>query len=201
MTQFLQENIQLKIELSKFAKRHRRVTFWGIKKTVWFLHCSRYCIIPNKGTPPKHPLTLRVGFSYISCLLCVAVNHGYDTYFGNGLVMGYADCKCFAGLIETSKVVSIVNLGLCQTHCKQSARLFPPFLPSGQYGLWFGYYFSGPLPLRYHKEEVTFSGPFLGVPCLLDYTRNRPEPSKHWSSVWPPRYSYTWFSKCNIACF
>ncbi len=37
--------------------------------------------------------------------------------------------------------------------------------------------FSGPLPLRSHKEQVTFSGPFLGVPSHLDYTRNRPEPS------------------------
>ncbi len=56
----------------------------------------------------------------IACqILCVSVNHGYDRYFGNGLVMGYADCKYLAGLVETSKVVSIVNLGLCQTHCKQ----------------------------------------------------------------------------------
>ncbi len=28
-----------------------------------------------------------------------------------------------------------------------------------------------------HKEQVTFSGPFLGVPNHLDYTRNWPEPS------------------------
>ncbi len=35
------------------------------------------------------------------------------------LVMGYADCKCLADLVETSKVVSIVSLALCQTHCKQ----------------------------------------------------------------------------------
>ncbi len=33
--------------------------------------------------------------------------------------MGYADCKCFAGLVEISKEVSIVSFGLCQTHCKQ----------------------------------------------------------------------------------
>ncbi len=41
------------------------------------------------------------------------------TRFENRLVMGYADCKYFAGLLETSKVVSIVRLVLCQTHCKQ----------------------------------------------------------------------------------
>ena len=33
----------------------------------------------------------------------VAVNRGYDTYFRNGLVMDYADCKCTLGLVETSK--------------------------------------------------------------------------------------------------
>ncbi len=41
------------------------------------------------------------------------------TRFGNVLVMGYADCKCLAGLVETPNVVSIVSLALCQTHCKQ----------------------------------------------------------------------------------
>ena len=51
------------------------------------------------------------------------------------------------------------------------------FLPSGQYGLWFGYCFSGPLPLRSHKEQVTFSGPFRGVPSHLDYTRNDTGPN------------------------
>ena len=35
----------------------------------------------------------------------VAVNHENDTCFENGLVMGYADCKYFADLVETSKVV------------------------------------------------------------------------------------------------
>ncbi len=45
------------------------------------------------------------------------------------------------------------------------------FLPSGQHGLRFGYCFSGPLPLHSHKGQVTFLGPFLGVPNHLDYTR------------------------------
>ncbi len=40
----------------------------------------------------------------------VAVNHENDTYFGNGLVMGYADCKCLVGLVETLKVVSSVTV-------------------------------------------------------------------------------------------
>ncbi len=51
--------------------------------------------------------------------------------------------------------------------------VFLQFLPMGQYGLCFGYSSSCPLPLCSHKEQVTFSGPFLGVPSHLDYTRNR----------------------------
>ena len=49
----------------------------------------------------------------------VAVNHENDTCFGNGLVMGYEDCKYLADLGETSKVVSIINLGICHIYCKQ----------------------------------------------------------------------------------
>ncbi len=112
----------------------------------------------------------------------VAVNHENDTCFGNGLVMGYADCKCLAGLVETSNVVSTFV-----RHTASGCLIFPAFmlthvaslqfLPMGQYGLCFGYCFSGALSLRSHKEQVTFSGPFLGVPSFLDYTRNRPDPS------------------------
>ncbi len=100
-------------------------------------------------------------------------------------VMGYADCKYFAGLVETSKVVSKRKPGPLSDTLQAGACIFPPFqkflqfLPTGQYGLCFGFCFSGPLPLRSHKEQVTLSGPFLGVPSHLDYTRNWPEPSKH----------------------
>ncbi len=45
------------------------------------------------------------------------------------------------------------------------------FMPSGQYGLCFGYCFSGPLPLRSHNAQVTFMEPFPGVPSHLDYTQ------------------------------
>ncbi len=45
------------------------------------------------------------------------------------------------------------------------------FQPSGQYGLCFGYCFSGPLPLCSNKGQVTFLEPFLGVPSHLDYTQ------------------------------
>ncbi len=36
----------------------------------------------------------------------------------------------------------------------------------GQYGLCFGYFVSGLLPLRSHKRQATFTGPFLGVPIF-----------------------------------
>ena len=42
-------------------------------------------------------------------------------------------------------------------------------LPFGQYGLCFGFLASGPLPLCSHKEQVTFSGSFLGVPSHLQW--------------------------------
>ena len=65
-----------------------------------------------------------------------------------------------------------VSLALCQTHCRKVpvfSRLSrnhlimwcyhtPQFLPTGQYGLCFGYSVSGPLPLRSHKRQVTFYG-------------------------------------------
>ncbi len=97
------------------------------------------------------------------------------------------------GLVETSFVVSIVNLGHCQTHSKQVPDFSRPsgsdlitwasfhhklthiaslqFLPSGQYGMCFGCCFSGPLPLRSHKGQVTFLEPFPGVPSHLDQTQ------------------------------
>ena len=69
-------------------------------------------------------------------------------------------------------------LALCQTHCRPVfSRLSKnnvilhtyhtrQLLPTGQYGLCFGYLVSGLIPLCYHKGQVTFSGPFLGVPSL-----------------------------------
>ncbi len=45
-------------------------------------------------------------------LVFVAVNHENDTCFENGLVMGYADCKCCVGLVETPKTV-LTLIQLC----------------------------------------------------------------------------------------
>ena len=94
---------------------------------------------------------------------------------------GLCRLQVICGFCLNIKVVSNVSLTLCQTHCKQ----VPPFqkwldnvgkfmlthiaslklLPKGQYGsICFGYCFSGPLLLRSQKEQVTFLGPFLGVP-------------------------------------
>ncbi len=53
----------------------------------------------------------------------VAVNHENDTYLENGLVMGYADCKYYAGLVEPSKgpLSDTLQAGTC---------IFPPFQKS-----------------------------------------------------------------------
>ncbi len=99
-----------------------------------------------------------LSFTVILSVLVVAVNSENDTYFENGPVMGYADCKYYAGLVETSKVVSI---GPLSDTLQAGASL--QFLPMGQYGLCFGYCFSGPLPLRSHKEQVTFLVPTYGL--------------------------------------
>ena len=48
---------------------------------------------------------------------------------------------------------------------------FPPVLPLGQYGLWFGFWFSGPLRLHSHYGQVTFREHFPGVPSCLGYTQ------------------------------
>ena len=53
--------------------------------------------------------------------------------------------------------IPIDRMDLCQTHCKQVPDFFQ-FLPSGQYGLCFGYCFSGRLPLR-----SPFNSPPFGV--------------------------------------
>ena len=57
----------------------------------------------------------------------VAVNHENETYFENGLVMGYADCKCYAGLVETLKVVSNCKPGPLSDALQAGACIFPPF--------------------------------------------------------------------------
>ena len=50
---------------------------------------------------------------------CVAANHENDTCFGNGLVMGSADCMDYARLVKTLEKLFKRKLGLCQTHCRQ----------------------------------------------------------------------------------
>ncbi len=118
----------------------------------------------------------------------VAVNHEYDTCFGNGLVMYSADYLYYAGLVKISEKCTwpfarytasrclcfpaFPNIIICLTHVA-----FLQFMPLGQYGLYFWLSVSGPLTLHSHKRQVNFSGPFLRVPSHLDYTRNWPEPS------------------------
>ncbi len=57
------------------------------------------------------------------------------TRFGNGLVMGSADCINHAGLIKTLEKLFKRKSGLCQSHC----RLVPLFSPLSEYQVitWF----------------------------------------------------------------
>ena len=48
----------------------------------------------------------------------VAANHENDRCFGNGRVMGSADCINYAGLVKTPEKLFKCKLGLCQTHCR-----------------------------------------------------------------------------------
>ena len=47
----------------------------------------------------------------------------------------------------------------------------PRTLPSGQYGLSFGYFFSGPLPLRSHFNSPPFGVCFRESLVWIDYTQ------------------------------
>ncbi len=92
--------------------------------------------------------------------------------------MGYADCKCLAGLVETSNVVSIVSLALCQAHCKQVpefsrhsesdlitlASSIPPVPTYASIWVVFWLLFFRSAPSTFPDTWSTFKGPFRGVP-------------------------------------
>ena len=91
--------------------------------------------------------------------------------------MGYADCKCLAGLVETLKVVSIVSLALCQTHCRQVPEIsrlsksdlitWASFPPVPTYGsiwvvLWLLFFRSA--PSTFQKRRGHLLGAISGSP-------------------------------------
>ncbi len=79
----------------------------------------------------------------------VAANHENDTSLWSGLVMGKADCLIYAGL-DTILLKSFTSqFGPLPDTLQASTCIFQ-FLPSGQYGLCFGYFVSGPLLQRSH---------------------------------------------------
>ena len=78
------------------------------------------------------------------------------TRFRNGLVMVSADCINYAGLVKTLEKLFKRKLDLCQTHRRQ----VPVFSRLSKYHV------SGLLPLCSQQRQVTFTGPFLGVPSL-----------------------------------
>ena len=59
---------------------------------------------------------------------------------------------------------NVVKFNQSQPSTHLTHVAFLQFLTPGQYGLCFSYLVSGLLPLRSHKRQVTFSGPFLEVP-------------------------------------
>ena len=59
--------------------------------------------------------------------VCVAVNHENDTCFGNGLVMGSADCPYYAGLVKTTEKLFKRKLGPLPDTLQAGACIFPPF--------------------------------------------------------------------------
>ncbi len=60
-------------------------------------------------------------------VLNIAANHEKDTCFGNGLVMGSADCVNYAGLVKTLEKLFKCKLGpLPDT--MQAGLYFPAFL-------------------------------------------------------------------------
>ena len=124
-----------------------------------------------------------IGYHYFLWVVVqnVAVSRGYNTYFTKVLVwvMRTANVHWF-----WLKHQSSFNrkLGPLSDTLQAGAWLFLPFRKwpdhflwltktNSQYGLWFCYCFSGLLPLRSHKGQVTFLEPFAGVINHLDYTR------------------------------
>ncbi len=64
-----------------------------------------HCLSGEEGAPVFQPGQVSsILLNHMAGKCTVAVNHEHDTCFGNEIVMGYADCKYLAGLVETSKV-------------------------------------------------------------------------------------------------
>ena len=106
-----------------------------------------------------------VSKTLLFCFLLIAVNRGYDTCFSVQACHGlYKLIKSMRSDWDTIRV-SIDRVDLGQTHCKQVPDFFSlHFPPSGQYGLCFGYCFSGPLPLCSHFNRLPFVESVTGSP-------------------------------------
>ncbi len=63
----------------------------------------------------------------IDTLVVVAVKRENDTCFGNGLVMGSADCLYYAGLVKTPEKLFKLKLGPLPDRLEAGACVFPPF--------------------------------------------------------------------------
>ncbi len=134
--------------------------------------------------------TLKDVFPQI-CVPNVAVSCGYDTCFAFSACDGLCHLTKIMDRVETPfgfqpivwafirhtvsrclifpALLEVNTRGFLQFlrgDIKISVILWCRPLPTGQYGLCFGYCFSGPLPPRSHIGQSTFRGLFPGVPSL-----------------------------------
>ena len=131
--------------------------FWGNGCNTILHICLTVCFLFS---------TLRI--SHFTEAPSVAANHENDTFFRNGLVMGSADCINYAGLVKTPGKLFKRKLGPLLDTLQAGACVFPPFQISVPITrsiwvvLWLSCFRSA--PSTFPQRQVTFSGPFLGVP-------------------------------------
>ncbi len=77
------------------------------RNTVFFMHMALRNI-------PAFPDQF---FRQLHCIILRPIMK--MTHFGNGLVMGSADCINYVGLVKTLEKLFKRKSGLCQTHCRQ----------------------------------------------------------------------------------
>ncbi len=84
---------------------------------------SSFKLISRDGTLDS----IDIGYYWFSWILSVAVNYQNDKYFENGLVMGSAYCKYYAGLVETPKSCFKRKPGPLSDTLQAGACVFPDF--------------------------------------------------------------------------
>ncbi len=110
------------------------------------------------------------------------------TRFGNGLVMGSADCINHAGLIKTLEKLFKCKSGLCQTHCRQ----VPVFSPLSKYHVITWYKSANQfIPYTRIMPPVPTYGSIwvvLWLSCFRSAPSTLPQKTGHlyWAISWSP---------------